>query len=75
VEAEERKKKIWMPHGVRNSRKKKLKIYGFQEEALTWIETFLMRRTKVVQIQHLNEENVRKMMESEIVECTVFTIL
>jgi hypothetical protein len=38
----------------------KLKRYGFQEEALTWIETFLVRRTQVVKIQHLNEENVRE---------------
>jgi Reverse transcriptase (RNA-dependent DNA polymerase) len=49
----------------------KLKRYGFQEEALTWIETFLMRRTQVVQIQHLNEDNVREMIESEIKECSM----
>jgi hypothetical protein len=46
----------------------KLKRYGFQEEARTWIETFLMRRTQVVQIQHLtmSEENIR-----EIIECSM----
>jgi hypothetical protein len=50
---------------------RKLKRYGFQEEALTWIETFLMRRTQVVRIPHLNEENVREMIESEIMECSM----
>jgi hypothetical protein len=49
----------------------KLKRYGFQEEALTWIESFLVRRTQVVKIQHLNEENVREMIESEIMECSM----
>jgi hypothetical protein len=49
----------------------RLKRYGFQKEALSWIETFLVRRTQVVKIQHLNEENVREMIESEIMECSM----
>jgi hypothetical protein len=49
----------------------KLKRYGFQEEALSWIKSFLVRRTQVVKIHHLNEENVREVIESEIMECSM----
>jgi Reverse transcriptase (RNA-dependent DNA polymerase)/Endonuclease-reverse transcriptase len=49
----------------------KLKRYGFEDEALSWIESFLVRRTQVVQIQRLNEERMRETIESEIMECSM----
>jgi len=49
----------------------KLKRYGFEEEALSWIESFLVRRTQVVRIQHLSEKKMRETIESEIMECSM----
>jgi hypothetical protein len=50
---------------------KKLERYGVCDEALSWISTFLIGRTQIVQLKSLDSDNNEIITKSEVADCSM----
>ena len=50
---------------------KKLERYGVCDEALSWVSTFLIGRTQIVQLKSLDSDNNEIITKSEVADCSM----
>jgi hypothetical protein len=50
---------------------KKFERYGFQDQGLTWIDTYLMDRTQIVQIKSFDSDKNEILTQSDVAHCSM----